>query len=358
MFDVRPGQAYTPTLQFFDANGSPITSGIVGTMTLYAPSSATAVSGPTSVSHQGGGRWGVSFAGSLTTARGTYRWTSSAISGTATLAAQSGTFLVGVDDAWTLRELYTSVRRGLRDGWTGTTSGSGSTSTAVASAFAWGSNNRWLASELYFFEPQSVTDANPVRVTGFAASSGTFTFTPAITSTVSGLDFILGNNEGQGWTHDEVLDAIQTAVRRAGLLRPVTDRVSLAGVSNQYLYSLPNDWVALDGIDYLVSGTSDSWLPISNAYIARGHIGTDGVFGLDAAQQWLAGYSLRLRGRAAPQVPEAMGGYVHGDGATLRDDAIYELLMMSDKPGDRQRAAGMQASVLRARAGAALARMQ
>lgn len=357
-FDVTPGQPITPGLSFFDSNGSPITSGITGTMTLYAPGSATSVSGPTALAHQGNGRWGVTFAGSLTTARGTYRWTSSAITGTATLAAQSGTFIVGVGDQWTLRELYTSVRRGLRDGWTGTTSGSGSTTTAVASKFAWGSNNRWLASEVYFFEPASVADENPVRVTAFTASTGTFTFTPAITSTVSGLDFILGNKEGQGWAHEEVMDAIQTAVRRAGLMRPVTDRVSLSGVSNQYLYNLPNDWVRLDGIDYLQSGTTGRWMPIALPRIVRSHLGTDGVFGLDDSLAWLAGYALRLRGWAAPQVPEAMGGYVHGDGATIRDDAIYELLLMSDKGADRQRAAALQPSVMRARAGAALAGMR
>lgn len=358
MYDVLPGQAYTPTIHFYSDDGSLITSGIVGTMSLKDPSSDTVVSGPTSMTLQKGGGWGVTFAGSLTTLRGTYRWVSSAITGTATLAAQNGTFIVGVGDQWTLRELYTSVRRGLRDGRTGTTSGDGTTTSIVASAFAWGSDNRWLASELFFFEPQSVTDENPVRVTDFDASTGTLTFTPAITDTVAGLDFILGNFEGQGWSHDEVMDAIQTAVRRAGLLRPVTDRVSLSVVSNQYLYTLPPDWVRLDGIDYLESGRTDVWRPISNAYLNRSHQGTDGVFGLNDAVGWLSGQALRLRGVAAPQVPEAMGGYVHGDGATMRDDALYELLLLSEKGADRQRAAAMQPGVMRARAGAALMGMR
>ena len=356
-FDARPGYPYTASIRFVDGNGSPITSGIVGTITLYPPGSTTATDGPDALTHLGDGRWGFQWAGSLLTALGTYRWATSAITGTATLAAQAGTFVVGVGDLWTLRELYTTVRRGLRDGWTGTTSGNGSTTTAVASKFAWGSNNRWLASELFFFEPGALTDENPVRVTGFAAASGTFTFTPAITSTVAGLDFILGNREGQGWTHDEVTDAIAKAVRRAGRKRPVTDRVSLAGVSNQHLYALPGDWGGLDGIDYLAGGTTDDWRPISGVYVNRRHLGADGVFGLDGSLGWLAGYALRLRGWAPPRAPRAMGEYVPGNGATIADDAIYELLLMSRDGLDRQRAAGTQAGVLRARAGAMLARL-
>lgn len=354
-YDVQPGYPHTPTLTFYDSNGSAITSGIVGTMTLYGPASTTALGGPTSLTHQGGGRWGVTWAGALLAARGTYRWTTSAITGTATLAAQGGTFAVGVGAGWTLRDLYTSIRRGLRDGFTATTSGAGSTTTLVASRFAFGSNNAWLASELLLFEPQAVADENPVRVTGFAASSGTFTFTPAITSTVSGLDFILGNKDGAGWSHDEVMDAIATAVRRAGAARAVTDRVNVATVSGQRLYSLPAGWVALDGLDYLASGTTDDWRPVSNAAITRGNLATDGVFGL--ALDWGGGLALRLRGRAAPSVPEAMGGFVQGDGATLRDDALFELLLASREPADRQRAAALQAAVYRARAGATLARL-
>lgn len=359
VYDVSPGQPVTPTLTFFDADGGPIESGITGTMTLYGPASADALDGPETLVHRGGGRWGPTFGGDLTTARGTYRWVTSAISGAATLAAQSGTFIVGLGNQSTLRELLTSVRRSLRDGWTGTTSGSGNGggTTLVASAFAYGSNNRWGASEIFFFEPQVVTDANPVRVQSFVASSGTFTFTPAISATIANLDFIIGDREGQGWAHAEVLDAIQTAAKRLAPVRRVADRVSLSLVSDRHLYTLPSDWIALDGVDYLAPGSADEWKTIAAAYLNRRHVGSDGVFGIDNSQAWLAGYALRLRGRAAPMVPEAMGGYVHGDGPAIRDDAIYELLLMSDKAPDRQRAAGMQPAVMRARAAAALGRL-
>lgn len=355
-FDVQPGQQYTPTLTFYDGNGSPITTGIVGTMTLYAPDSTTAVSGPTSLSHQGGGRWGVTFAGSLTAALGTYRWASSAITGTATLGAQYGSFVVGLGDAWTLREIYTRVRLMLPDGWLGTTSGDGTTTSIVCAKYAYGSDNAWLSSELYFFEPGAVGDENPVRVTDFDAATGTFTFTPIITDTVAGLDFIIGNKDGMRFEHDRVMEAIRGAVRRAGLVRAVTDRVSLATVSNQYLYSLPNGWIGLDGVDYLLpGGQTDDWRPVSNVYLNRQHLATDGVFGL--ALGWGGGLSLRLRGKAAPTIPDAMGGYVAGDGATIADDALYELLLMSTDGPDRQRAAALQPSVLRARAGVSLARL-
>jgi hypothetical protein len=352
-YDTTPGVGYIPTITILDGNGSPVTGGITGTMTLYGPASATAVAGPTSLSHFGGGAWGVSFAGSYFAALGTYRWVTSAITGTATLGAQSGIVVVGRGDLWSLRELYTSVRRAVRDGWTGTTSGAGSTTTLVASAFAYGSNNDWLSSEVYVFEPQSVTDTNPVRVATFAASTGTFTVTPAITSTVSGLDFIIGNKDGEGFSHDEVLDAITTAIRRAGATRRVVDQVYLTTTTGTYEYALPAGWVGIDAVEYQPwSGWPTDWRPIAIPYAPFNP--TTGILTLLVPPP---NNALRITGRALPEEPAGMSSLVQASGAAIRDDAVFELLKLSDDPGDRQRAAMMQGGVERARAGAALARL-
>lgn len=260
---------------------------------------------------------------------------------------------------WTLRDLYTAVRLALRDGWTGTTSGTGTTTTLVASAFAYGSDNAWLASEIYLFAPSSGSDTNPVRVTAFSASTGTFTFTPAITlgSTASGKAFILGNRDGQRWTHEEVIAQIQGAIRRAGYARPASD-TSLSIVANQRIYTLPAGWVVLDGVDYLApgGGIADEWLPISLSKVDRARVTIDGTFAL-ADIGWVGNQRLRLRGKTTPSIPTAMTDTIQADPIVIRDDAVYELLLMSPDGPDRQRAAAMQPAVLRARAGAALARL-
>jgi len=351
LYDSTPGSPVSTTIRFLDANGSPILSGIVGTMTLYSPSSTTSIGGPTSMAHVGDGVWGVTWAGSLTTALGDYRWVSSAITGTATLAAQAGIVIVGVGDAWSLRELYTAVRRALPDGRSGSSTGSGSTTTLVDTKFAYGATNRWASSELFLFEPQLATDTNPVRVTA-NTTGGTFTFTPAITSTVAGLDFWIGNVQGQGWEHAQVLDAIVTAIRRQRALRPVVDQVALTAASGTFEYAQPAGWLGVSAVEYQPdAGYATLWRPLPPHYQQEAG---PGRFSLLMPPP---NNALRVRGWAAAAAPQAMGALVYGDGATLRDDAIYELLLQRAEPEHRQRAQMMQGAVLRARAGASLARL-
>lgn len=356
MYDVQPGQPYATWVTILDANGSPITTGVVGTMTLRAPGATTIVDGPTLMSHLGGGRWGVTWAGSFLTARGTYRWETSAITGTATLAAQRGTFEVGVGDAWSLRELYTSVRRGIKDGWTGTTTHVGSATTLRSTKFAYGSDNAWKSSEIFIFEPQGVDDLNPVRVTAFVATTGLFTFAgQSITGTVAGQDFIIGCKDGRRWSHDEVMDAIVAAVRRYRTTRRVWDQVSIvASDLNTYEFALPDGWLGVDEVSFRPTPgiSTTQWVPIAPAYWRVPD--NRAVLALDRVP-WNC--PLRIGGWAAPQLPEAMNQLVHADGAAVRDDAVFELLLGSDKPSDQARAATMAGAVQRARVGAAVGRL-
>lgn len=352
-YETQPGYPYSPRFRILDANGSPIVSGIVGTLTVYGPENTALTSG--SLAHLGDGWWGYNVAGSFLTARGTYRWSTGAITGTATLSAQSGTFVVGVGNLLSLREVLTRVRRGVRDGETGTTSATGSTTTLVCKRFAWGSPNNWLRSEIFLFEPQSLTDLNPVRVTGFTESSGTFTFAnQAITSTITGLDFIIGDKEGQGYTHDEVMDAITGAIQRAGILRPVNDQYAVTAANNTFEYPIDAAWVGIDTVEYRQGGDTDAlWRPLARPfwqfYRERG--------ALRLTQEMGGNTSIRIIGRALPVLPATMGELVQADGMAIRDDALFELLQMSEEPGDRQRAAMLGPSVMQARRGAMLARL-
>lgn len=352
--DTQPGRPYSPKFRVVDANGSPVTSGITGTITVYPPTSATVgVLTAAALTHLGDGYWGPA-ASILYTSLGTYKWVTSAITGGATWGAQTGEFTVGRTDEWTLRRLYTAARRGLRDAWTGTTTGSGSTTSIVDARRAYGSNNDWVGSEIFLLEPQSLTDLNPLTVTAFTASSGTFTFTgQAITSTITGLDYIIGNKDGEGFSHDEVWDAIMTAIDRRRALRRVSDQVLLTSAYLQYEYGVPPGWAKVDRVEYQPLGPSTTqWFPIAQPYAPF-----DPQRGILTLTMMPMNNALRISGWALPQPPATMTDLVPGDGATIRDDAIFELLSMSDEASDRQRAAMMQGGVMHARAGAALARL-
>lgn len=353
MADARPNLPYTPKFRVIGSNGSPVVSGVTGTISLYGPASTTALVSGSTLVHQGDGFWGASFAATNLSALGTYRWVTSALTGGVTWGAQSGTFAVGPTDEWTLRELLVSVRRALRDGWTGTTDATGSTSTLKCADFAYGAANDWVSSELLLLSPQSVTDRNPVRVTGFVVSGGTFTFTPTITSTISGLDFILGNKDGEGYSHDEVLDAILTAIRRRRALRRVSDQVLITTSYLQYEYSTPAGWAKIDRVEWQPLGPSTTqWLDMTGPYASF-----DPQRGILTLATMPMNNALRITGWALPQLPGLLTDLVPGDGAAIRDDAVFELLKMSDDPHDNSRAAMMAGEVLRGRAGAALARL-
>jgi hypothetical protein len=186
-------------------------------------------------------------------------------------------------------------------------------------------------------------------------SAGTFTFTPAVTgiaSTAVGIDFILGNKDGEGFSHDEVMDAITTAIRRRRAPRRVRDQVLLTTTTGTYEYGVPANWLGVDAVEYQPwSGWPTDWQPIAQPYAP--YSATTGILTLLVPPP---NNALRITGRALPQLPALLTDLVPGDGAAIRDDAVFELLKMSDDPGDRQRAAMMQGGVERARAGAALAR--
>lgn len=358
--DIRPGQGFVATVPFLDRNGSPVTGATTGTKvgTVKGPSGTTLTTG--TVTDQGGGRWGFYVAPSFHTALGTYTFTvDQIISGSDSLTNAVATYDVGYDNTWTLRELYTTLRVvGLEDGWQGTTSGNGSAATLVCAAFKYGGTNDWMSSELFLFEPGAATDTNPVRVIGFDPATGTFTFVPNITSTVTGQDFILGNRDGQGWAHERIMLAIRRAVRKAGGGAALTDETSLTYSTTTAEYAVPATFAEVTDLAYQPTGAqTGEWLPIAPRYWSwqpdrRRVVFTRQVGGVYTAAGygtygagWRAGNGfaipqgalLRLTGRATLQLPALMGQGLDADGSRVYDLALLELLL-TGTPEDRQQA--------------------
>lgn len=354
MADVRPGEPFTPGFLIKSPNGSPETSGVSGTLILDSPTTTAATSG--ALSHQGGGVWGYTIAGSFTLVSGTYGYrVASLVTPSGTLVDQVGSFEVGYDNAWTVREMYTRIREDLGDGWVGSTTSNGSVGTLVDSKFGYGAVNDWLSSEIFFFEPGAPGDTNPVRVIGF--NGGNFTFTPPVTSTVAGQDFIIGNKDGQGWRHEQVLGAITTAVRRCGHALRLTDETSLTYATTTAEYGVPAAFAEVTALAYQPPGAlTGEWAPIADRYwdwqpdrrriVFTRRVGNFNRYVTHGTSpRWSNGFAipqgsrLRLTGRALLQVPGAMGATIDADPTRVYDLAMMGLLMQSADGGDRQRAA-------------------
>ncbi len=354
--DARPGQPYSPMIPFLDANGAPVTGATTGTkiMTVTGPAGSSTNGG---VTHRGGGLWGLDLPATATATAGTYRATLDQItSGAYTMLNATMTFDVGYDNAWNLREVYTHVRQALRDGETGQTTASGSTTTAVdAKRYKRGSVNQWLGSELLFLDPVSVTDDNPVIVTAFDPTTGTFTFANnTVTSTVSGLRFIIGNFGGRGWSHDEVLNAIRLAVRRTGRGAMLLDETTTYNTTTSE-YAIPTTFGDVTELAYQVPGArTGDWSPIAKRFWEYQADRRRIVFTRSNSQvytsftnpsRWGLGYAipnaakLRMRGHAVPQLPTLFGEPVDANGERVRDLALLDLLMQRSDQDGRQRAA-------------------
>lgn len=285
-------------------------------MTLYfygADATTTLVSGPTSMSHLGAGLWGVVFAGSDVNAAGYYRAVTGDITfSTTTLKAQSVGFTIGIvpPEFTTLRQLLVRVAQALGIGEVSTTTASGSTTTLKDTRWfsAGYASNEFVGDEVFFLEPGAVTDTNPVRVTAFdptTGSTGTLTFTPTVTSTVSGQDYLLLRSGSKKIHYQQLRGAIDAAVAALATRQTVSDQITLATVNQQYEYDLPTAWLSLTKVEVQqYSGTTGGstayqWEEVPPLYW---RLSADRrTFSLDYG--FPSGYPLRLTGVVA--VPEA-----------------------------------------------------
>lgn len=340
MADVRLGSPHTVGFLLKDTNGSPVTSGVTGTIALYGPASTTATSGPTAMTHFGGGVWGVTFLASAMTASGLYKAFADSISyaaGTIILDDQVVLFTVGVipPNHRTLRECVVDLAIELDAGVEGTATGNGSTTTLVDSGRA-NSNlaaTEWVDSELLVLKPGAVTDRNPVTVTGFTPASGTFTFTPAITSTTTGEDYLLLNLRGKGISYGKLKRTIVAAWREVGPVQWVADEVNFL-TDGTYRLAIPAQWRDIESIQYR-TGTTAPWWDIAEFYRPFDPM----LRRVNFTQNIASGTQLRVVGAIDCAEPDALTSVVQVDYGWLRDRVLGQLLAQSKNREDQQRAA-------------------
>ena len=271
MSDFRNGNPATVAIRITDTNGSAVTTGVTAAWTLYGPSSATAISTGSTLSHLGDGYWGATFPGSSTTASGTYRAYAATVaygSPTVTLVNQAVLFTVGLPSPAfrTLRECVVSFYDELHDGLPGTVTAPGGTTTITDSARA-NSNltaDEYVDSEILILAPGAATDTNPVVVTSWTPGTGAFAINATITATTSGQNYLLCNLRGNGYPFRDVKAKILTAWRDVQPTQYVVDEVS-ATTDGTFELTVPTQWRDITGVALRASSTQQ-WEDIAPAY--------------------------------------------------------------------------------------------
>lgn len=339
MADFRQGSVATVALpQIVDSNGSPVTTGVTGTFSLYGPASTAAISAGSTLAHLGNGYWGFTFPPASLVLNGAYKANAATVAyGSVTLVNQAVLFTVGLPSPAfkTLRECVVSFYDELHDGLYGTATGNGSTSTLVDSARA-NSNltaDEYVDSELLFLAPGAVTDANPATVTSWTPGTGTFTFAPVVTSTTSGQAYLLCNLRGQGYPFRDVRNKILAAWRDVQPTQVVVDEVS-ATTDGTFEMTVPVQWRDITAVA-LRDNSSNQWEDIAPAYFAFDQQRRIVRF----TYQPRSGLTVRLEGRVDYNEPSFLNSVVNVPYAWLRDRVLGELLAGSPSKGNQQRAA-------------------
>jgi hypothetical protein len=339
MVSVGLGQPYRAAFLVTDSNGAPVTAGVTGSMSLYGPASATAIGGPTALTHLADGLWGVTWAGSLTGTPGEYRYLVPALAfGATTLANQAGDFSAGVlpPGQRTLRDLLIALNLPLNDGWWGTASADGTTGAASGTLIdsrlinASGVADDWAGSEVLPFQSAAPTSTRtrPYRVTGFAPTTGTLTVAPGPAALVaSGTDYLLCNENGAGFGVQRRLQALQAALRMGGAARRVSDQVSVVAAGDTDEYALPAALLTVSGVAARAAGgQADRWTPLAPDRWRR-------MLRADRRLLTLAGYAagtlVRVEGYAYPSLPYFLDQFVEGPADWYVTRAAADLLKAS-----------------------------
>ncbi len=332
MADVPLGQAHTPTLYVTDANGSPATTGVSGTMTLtYEPTGVQVGSG--ALAHQGGGLWGVEFPGSAIASPGLYRYHVASLTvGARTYADQGGVFTAGplLPGTRTLRDILTAIRLDLGDGEPRTTTGNGGTTALVDSGLS-GVAGEFRGSEVLILEPAVASDPNPVRVTGFDPVTGQVTFAPAVSLAVpAGTDYLLGRLGGTGYSHAQIVSTVERVLAAAELSPEVSHILRTPTISGwgAWEYALP---VWLTSVHEVHRGLSDAEATGSWQVVARGPSGNPywdvrrDTRTLVLRRPPPTGGLVRVTGSYAPAPPRHLGGLVDADADWLIEATLFRL---------------------------------
>jgi hypothetical protein len=232
----------------------------------------------------------------------------------------------------TLRQLLTAVRRLLGDILEGVTTAAGTTTTLRDSAKLRGAINDWASSEAYLFD-----DLVGRPVVAFDGVDK-ITFAPAAPGAVgSGVAYLLGHIEGSGFTHADVLDAIQQAALDAGGYTEAAPDTTLVTALNTFEYTIPTTLATLFRVEVVrTTGLAiNPWVGIAKDRDAGWSVvpGTRKLRLAAAAGLAWGGYTLRLHGRTRDAVPTLMADVVNADGGWVRDAAALHLaLQRQDEP--------------------------
>ena len=346
------GLPYKVTLALYEPDGSLFTGSLTsgGAVNLYGPASTTQVA--TSTLTQDGELWSATFGATYFAAPGLYRWVVPTVNYGGTIVEnQGGSFVVSAAVPWRrmLREVVKSVWVQLGDCFPGKTTGPGTAATLVCSRLKYGSTNEWAGAELVILEPGAATDATPNTVTGSDPATGTLTFEPAVTATVAGQDFLLGNRQGAGWPYSVIVDAIRSHFDELMPTVGASDEVGLATVAGTYEYALPAGIIAVEGLEYRSTGegVTGVWHPVR-----RGRGGWDVLGGrrvLVFDREWGAAHALRLRVRVAAAFPEHLAAVLPCDTAWLTNAALLDCLEWKGEPRFARRIEGLRFRVERGR---------
>lgn len=321
MADVIAGNPYTPLFPVTDSNGSPVTSGVTATLSLYYANgtSATATLAAQALTHFGNGRWGFTIAGSYLTSAGLYYVrTSTIVFGSTTLQAQELAFTVGTYNPQhlTLRGIITGVYRRLGGLLSGTSTGGSFTTLVDSKRIDSGlSSNEFVGRELLILEPPSLTDPNPVEVTVFSPASGTFTVPTLGTTLASGMDYLL---LPQRVPYEDVYEAVLAAVSRQMPVQEVTDEISLT-TDGTYELAVPASWQQVSGVAIdRTNSTPRRWEGIAPRYA----LWEPGRRKVRFAHFFASGYPVRISGTIACAEPRALTSVVQVNSEQIINEVV------------------------------------
>lgn len=320
MADVQLGQPHQVGLTFREDDGSPQTTGVTATVTVTDPAGAAIVTAG-ALTHQGAGFWARLLDGTSLTAPGAYTATIT-VTAPSFVAPQVQTFTVGVVLPWmrTLREVLVALYTRLGEGLAGTSTGGGTTTLADSSLANVYATDEFVGSQLLILEPGAAGDTNPVRVTAYNATAGTFTFSPAVTAVVAGTDYLLVNLRGKGLRYERALAAITQTVLAAQARLEVS--AEIAGSSSDYRYTVPNGWMSvLKEARYRHSGdTLGQWWPVAPANCDVQHPERRLIV------RWpLSGTTVRIEGSYPANPPTTLTSLVELPLPTVVDRALLQL---------------------------------
>lgn len=329
--DVAPGRRHTPALLVLNSFGSPVTSGVVGSGSIYGPADpATSLAGPTALTHQGEGWWGLPY--TTPQVEGLYRLVVPTLTfGGEVWTNQSVPFTVGPvpPECRRLRDILVAVCQQLGCGVASVVSGAVTDTPPTFIDARWQDAglvaNEFTGDEVLFLEPSAAGGTvNPARVTGLDPTAGKVTYTPTMAGQATGAPYLLIRAGRGGYRYARLREAIDAAIADVARRVAVTDTAALLTSMNQHHYTLPAGWLDVDRVQVRQPNQSTvEWWDVAATYWE---------YFADTRQLYLRpspgqGYPLRITGTVAPQPARALSSLVRVPYVAVRDQAAGALAL-------------------------------